>query len=256
MECSPAPKSRVDIQPELNSVESSFTEQSSWTKLDILSSLCNSVLLYGRTTEQSSETVPSSVANGGNAHIGGDGTGRTSRESTVSLPKENRPSEYDHRSFDHSELLSELSSSEPPSLTTTPSLGSSSSSPSTPNGLDNLAAVALGTNAATNLFGSTASAAATLAAYSNLLYPGSFENLAAAALGPLLESSTSAMSDLIRYTSNPFGMYGGMPSSSYDAPPVKRHREPNPLDDFAAITDTVRKMEDEATNRARKRRAR
>ena len=141
--------------------------------------------------------------------------------------------EYDYRTFDHSELRAPSAADS--SLTSLYSFSSTSSH--TPNGLDNLAAVALGTASGTNLFSPTAAA---LAAYSNLLYPSTFENLAAAALGPLLNDST-AMSDLLRYSS-PFGsMYGLPSSSSYESSLLgapKRYREPNPLEVSDPATDT------------------
>ncbi|KAJ3057403.1 hypothetical protein HK097_007582 [Rhizophlyctis rosea] len=242
---------QTDTPAELDLEGSSSGDQSGWSKLDILARLCNSVLVHGHSSEFSSpassqHTPPNPAEQSTAPSTRGPPTGDLTPENPHPAVLRTPSYEYDHRTFDHTELRT-------PGADTASSFHSSSStSPYTPNGLDNLAAVALGTASAANLFSPTAAA---LAAYSNLLYPSTFENLAAAALGPLLNDST-AMSDLLRYSHSFGSMYGLPSSSSYESSLMgapKRYREPNPLEDFAQITDTVRKMEDEAISRQKKR---
>ncbi|KAJ3280451.1 hypothetical protein HK104_000658 [Borealophlyctis nickersoniae] len=131
--------------------------------------------------------------------------------------------EYDYRNYDHSQLVYDAYSQDQRA----------------PGGLDNLAAVALGA-AAANYYGPAA-----VSAFPPM-YPFSIvglDSLAAAALG-------QPEPDYNPFRYNPFGLYGYMPTA-YDNTMAKP--EPNPLDDFAAVTDTVRRMEEEASQRSKKR---
>ncbi|KAJ3186087.1 hypothetical protein HDU85_001005 [Gaertneriomyces sp. JEL0708] len=221
-------------------------ESSGWSKLDILSRLCSTVLIHAHEIGRPRSAEPPSVP-----EPSPDDTPEVHAARTLSIlaskaraqerspeldiatpvtpvePDEfAKPFEYDHKSFDHKQLVHELGK--------TGSFG-------------NLTIEQL----ATGVFG-----AFPYLSYGSL-YP--FDILTAAAGGG--SNGSTAM----HYSNGSNAISAGGLSSPYDlgsttlsatSTPAATPgtREPNPLDDFAAISDTVRRMEDEASARSKRRR--
>ncbi|TPX57630.1 hypothetical protein SpCBS45565_g08165 [Spizellomyces sp. 'palustris'] len=198
-----------------------------WSKLDILSRICNTVLVHARETTSGNESGtiddPEVLAARSLEIIANRARG-VDADSLDSSPDPERY-EYDHHHFDHQCLVQEAYRK--------------GFAPFGNIRFDHLAAT----------LGSTSfSATGSLGSYGSMYSFGAISNLDSLSGSPLND---------FEYSSVRFSHYGlpGYSALSYEPPTIVQVREPNPLDDFAAISDTVRRMEDEASARSKKRKS-
>ncbi|TPX56622.1 hypothetical protein PhCBS80983_g04400 [Powellomyces hirtus] len=241
-------RQRVGVKRGRSASVESGTDGSSpvhgWSKLDILSRLCHTVLMHAAESGDDSADMaldePELLAARSLSII----ANRSRGVELDDLPDSPDPSpdpldyEYDHQSFDHSDLVQEGAQKvkSPFGNINVNSLAATLS-------VAGLSAAANGTNPMSALAS---------------LYPFSaFAGLEA--LAGVSNAGTQAKNDTIspgvRFA--PFAFSGFNPLAAFETPvpPPPKVREPNPLDDFAAISDTVRRMEDEAYARSKKRKA-
>ncbi|KAJ3022449.1 hypothetical protein HKX48_006127 [Thoreauomyces humboldtii] len=209
-----------------------------WTKLDILSRLCHSVLMHNRdgpdeeapATDSSAED-PEILAAKSLSIIANRSRGVSEDELMFPASPDASPDpdhyEYDHQSFDHLDLVSEAGGRLKAAL----------------------AVITLNGLAATPLAGP--------GLYSPLYPLGSYSGSTPYAKGTI-GGDTTPLAGAEKGQS--VGRYGPFTFSNFvaappTAPSAPQARAPNPLDDFAAISDTVRRMESEANARSKKRKA-
>ncbi|KAI9095080.1 hypothetical protein DFS34DRAFT_626627 [Phlyctochytrium arcticum] len=209
--------------------EESFAATSGLSKLDILSRLCNTVLVHARESDGSekgseSPTEDLEVMAAKSLEIIANrarGVEPVPEQPPVPTEIDSTVYEYDHQRFDHRCLVQDAVKALAP-------FGKFS--------IDDFAATL-----------NAASAHAGQAAAYGSLYP--FTSMSGF---EALSSSGALNPNTLRFPS--FGGFGaGYGSMLFETSTVPKAREPNPLDDFAAISDTVRKMEDEASARSKKR---